>query len=119
MEKDKFLLQTIYGDITSKGNKVLVGHCPLCNGKKSMTVSDVTIVADRLGDFFNILVKKRLNLSEKMAKNVLKNARRACQIGANGGTAFASRSPTAALSPLPEVINFYFTGKRLHLGKFV
>ena len=51
-----------------------------------------------------------------MAKNVLKNPRRALEIGANVGTAFASRSLKAALSSLPEVFNFYHTGKRLYLG---
>ena len=54
-----------------------------------------------------------------MAENVLKNPGRALEIGANVGTAFASRSPKAALSSLPEVINFYHTGKGPCLGKFV
>ena len=54
-----------------------------------------------------------------MAKNVLKNPGRALEIGANVGSAFASRSPKAALSSLPQVINFYHTGKGLYLGKFV
>ena len=34
-------------------------------------------------------------------------------------TAAATNSPKAALSTLPEVINFYHTGKGLYLGKFV
>ena len=54
-----------------------------------------------------------------MATNVLKNPARALEIGANVGSAIASKSPKAALSSLPDVINFYYTGKRLHLGKFV
>ena len=33
----------IYGDITSKGSKVLFGYCSVCNREKSMTVSDNTI----------------------------------------------------------------------------
>ena len=33
----------IYDDITSKGSKVLIGYCSICNRKKSMTVSDNTI----------------------------------------------------------------------------
>ena len=44
----------IYGDITSKGSKVLIGYCSECNRKKSMTVSDNTIQAEGLGDFFRI-----------------------------------------------------------------
>ena len=60
----------IFGDITSKGAKVLIGYCSICNRKKSMTVSDNTIKAEGLGDFFKNLGKKRLNVSKKMAKNV-------------------------------------------------
>ena len=42
----------IYGDITSKGIKVLINYCSVCNRKKSMTVSDDTIKAEGLGSFF-------------------------------------------------------------------
>ena len=48
----------IYGNITSKGSKVLVGYCSICNRKKSMTVSNNTIKAEGLGDFFKNLGKK-------------------------------------------------------------
>ena len=109
----------IFGDITSKGAKVLIGYCSICNRKnKSMTVSDNTIKAEGLGDFFKNLGKKVLNVSKKMAKNVMKNPGRALEIGANVGTAFASRNPKAALTSLPEVINFYHTGKGLYLPRF-
>ena len=54
-----------------------------------------------------------------MAKNVLKNPGRALEMGANVGIAVASESPKAALSSLPEVINFYHTGKGLYLPRFV
>ena len=54
-----------------------------------------------------------------MAKNVLKNPGRAFKIGANVGTAVASGSLKEALSSVAEVINFYHSGKRLYLGKFV
>ena len=30
----------IYGDTTSKGSKVLIGYCSVCNRKKSMSVSE-------------------------------------------------------------------------------
>ena len=46
-----------------------------------------------------------------MAKDLLENPGGAPEIGANVGNAFASRSPKAALSSLPEVIDFYHTGK--------
>ena len=48
-----------------------------------------------------------------MAENVLKIPRKALEIGANVGNAFASRSPKADLSSLLKVINFYHTGKKL------
>ena len=104
---------------TGREIKLLVGQCSICNRKKSMIVSDNTIKAEGLGDFFKNLGKKGLNVSKKMAKNVLKNPGRALEIGANVGSAFVSKNPKAALSTLPEVINFYHTGKGLYLGKFV
>ena len=45
----------IDGDITRKGSKVLIGFCSKCQRKKSMTVSDNTIEAEGLGDFFKNL----------------------------------------------------------------
>ena len=103
---------------TGKEIKLLVGKGVICNRKKSMILSDNVIQAEGLGDFFKNLGKKGLNVSKKMAKNVLKNPGRALEIGANVGTAFASRNPKAALSTLPEVINFYHTGKGLYLPRF-
>ena len=104
---------------TGKDIKLLVGQCVVCNRKKSMIVSDNVIQAEGLGDFFKNPGKKGLNLSKKMAKNVLKSPGRALEIGANVGTAFASRNPKAALTSLPEVINFYHTGKGLYLPRFL
>ena len=90
-----------------------------CAIKKSMIVSDNTIEVEGLGDFFKNLVKKGLSVSKKMAKNVLKIPGRALEVGANVGTAFASRSPKAALASLPQAMDFYHTGKRLSLGNFL
>ena len=56
--------------MTSKGKKVLIGYCSKCNGKKSMTLSDSTIKAEGLGDFFENFGGKGLNVSKKLAKNV-------------------------------------------------
>ena len=111
--------KNIYGSITSKGSKVLIGNCSICNRKKSMTVSDDTIKAEGLGDFFKSLGKKGLNVSKKMARNVLSNPRRALDLTAKIATAAASRNSKQALSTLPELITFYNTGKGLYLGKFV
>ena len=109
----------IFGNITSKGNKVLIGYCSICNRKKSMTVSDNTIKSEGLGNFFKNLGKKGLNVSKKIAKNVLSNPGRALDLTAKIATAAASRNSKQALSKLPELITFYNTGKGLCLGKFV
>ena len=87
--------------------------------KKSMIVSDNTIQAEGLGDFFKSLGKKGMNVSKKMAKNVLSNTRRALDLTAKIATAAASRNSKELLSTLPESITFYNTGKSLYLGKFV
>ena len=109
----------IYGDITSKGSKVLIGYCSLCNRKKSMTVSDNTIKAEILGSFFKNLGKISSKAGKKLANNVISNPGRALDLAAKIATAAATKSPKAALSTLPEVINFYHTGRGLYLGKFV
>ena len=83
----------IYGDITSKVSKVLIGYCSNCNRKKSMAVSDDTIKAQSLSKFCKNLGRKGLNLSKKMAKNVLNNRTKALDITAKIATAEASRNP--------------------------
>ena len=104
---------------TGKEVKLLVGQCMVCNRKKSMIVSDNVIKAEGLGDFFKNLGKKGLNVSKKMAKNVLSNPGRALDLTAKIATAAASRNSKQAPSTLPELITFYNTGKGLYLGKFV
>ena len=84
-----------------------------------MIVSDNTIQAEGLGDFFKKLSKNGLNVSKKMARNVLKNPTRALDFTAKIATAAASRNPKNVMSTLPELITFYNTGKGLYLGKFV
>ena len=116
--------KNIIGEITlnkktGREIKLLVGQCSICNRKKSMIVSDNTIQAEGLGDFFKNLGKKGLNVSKKMAKNVLKNPTRALDITANIATAAASRDPKNVMSTLPELITFYNTGAGLYLGRFV
>ena len=98
--------------------KLIVGKCMVCNKKKSMIVSDNTIQAEGLGDFFKNLVKKGFNVSKKMATIVLKNPSRALDITANIATAATSRNPKNVMSTIPELITFYNTGKGLFLGKF-
>ena len=116
--------KNIAGDITinkkaGKEIKLLVGKCVICDRKKTMIVSDNVIQAEGLSDFFKSRGKKRLNVSKKMAKNVLSNPGRALDLTAKIATAAASRNSKQALSTLPELITFYNTGKGLYLGKFV
>ena len=86
-----------------------------------MIVSDNTTKAEGLSSFFKNLGNISAEAGKKLATNVLKNPARTLEIGANVATAAASRNPKAALSTLPEVINFYHTGlvKGLYIGKFV
>ena len=124
MEENTDLLQKIslvryHLKKTGKEIKLLVGKCVICDRKKSMIVSDNTIQAEGLGDFFKKLGKVSGKTAKKLATNVLKNPGRALEITSNIATAAASKSPKAALSTLTEVINFYHTGIGIYLGKFV
>ena len=83
-----------------------------------MTVSDNTIKAEGLGSFFKTLGKVSAKTGQKLATNALKNPTRFLEIGANVATAVPSRNPKAASSTLPEVNNFYHTGKDLYLTRF-
>ena len=121
--KHRSSTKNIVGDITinkknSKKVKLLVGNCVICDRKKTMIVSDNVIQAEGLGDFFKNLGKKGLNVSKKMAKNVLSNPGRALDLTARIATAAASRNSKQALSTLPELITFYHTGKGLYLPRF-
>ena len=108
-----------YNKKTGKDIKLLVGKCVICDKRKSMIVSDIVIQAESLGDFFKNLEKVSSKAAKKLAKNALKNPSRFLGVGANIATATATKSPKAALSTLPEVINFYHTGKGVYLGEIV
>ena len=83
-----------------------------------MIMSDNTIKAEGLGSFFQNFGNLCAKLGKKLAINALKNHVRFLEVGGNVAMAAAS-NPKAALSTLPEVINFYYTGRGLYLGKFV
>ena len=122
--KHKSGTKNITGEITvnkktGREIKLLVVKCVVCKRKKSMIVSDNTIQAEGLGDFFKNLEKVSGKAAKKLATNALKNPSRFLEFGANVATAAVSKNPKAALSALPELINFYHTGKGLYLGKFV
>ena len=84
-----------------------------------MTVSDNTVKAEGVGDFFENLGQKGLNISKKMARNVLSNPGRAFDLTAKIATAAVSKNSKQALSTLAELITFYNIGKGLYVGKFV
>ena len=123
-QKQYSVTKNITGEVTvnkktGEETKFLVGKCVICDRKKSMIVSDNTIQAKRLGDFFKKLGKVSCKTARKSATNALKNPSRFLEIGANVARAAVSKNPKAALSALPEVNNFYHTGKGPYLGKFV
>ena len=97
----------INGAITSKGTKVLRGSCTKCRRNKSMTVSDATIEAECLKDFFKSFGKATVNFGKKVANNPV----RALEIAIKIGSAAASRNPRAALSATPDLIKFATTGE--------
>ena len=96
----------IRGFITSKGTKMLKGNCVKCKRNKSMTVSDATIEAEGLKDFFKSVGKATVNFGKKVANNPVRN-------------------PKAALAATPDLIKFATTvegikvvqkGRGLYLG---
>ena len=97
----------IRGVISAKGTKMLKGNCVKCNRNKSMTVSDATIEAEGLKDFFKSVGRATLNFGKKVANNPI----RALEIASKIGTAAASRNPRAALSATPDLIKFATTGE--------
>ena len=93
--------------ITPKGTKMLRGSCTKCGRNKSMTVSDATIEAEGLKDFFKSVGRATVNFGKKVANNPI----RALEIASKIGTAAASRNPRAALSATPDLIKFATTGE--------
>ena len=84
-----------------------------------MTVSNNTIQAEALSDFFKNLCKKGLNVSKNMAKSVMKISGRALDITGNIATAAVSRNPKNVMSTVREPTTFYNTGRGLYLGRYV
>ena len=59
----------IRGVASSKETKMLKGSCVKCKTKKSMTVSDASIEAEGLKDFFKSVGRATVNFGKKVAKN--------------------------------------------------
>ena len=72
-----------------------------------MTVSDATIEAEGLKDFFKSVGKATVNFVKKVANNPV----RALEIASKIGSAAASRNPKAALAATPDLFKFATTGE--------
>ena len=108
----------IRGDITQNKKtgaavKLLRGICSSCKRNKSLIVSDQTIQAEGLGDFFRGIGKAAKNVGKK----ILNNPGRALELAANIGTAAASKNPRMIAATAPDIIKFVHQGKGLYLGK--
>ena len=108
----------IRGDITQNKKtgaavKLLRGTCSTCKRNKSLIVSDQTIQAEGLGDFFRGIGKAAKNVGKK----ILNNPGRALELAANIGTAAASKNPRITAATAPDIIKFVHQGKGLYLGK--
>ena len=111
--------KNIYGAINSKGSKVLIGYCSICNEKKSITVSDNTIQTEGLRDIFKNLGEKRLNVSKKTAKTALSNPGRALNLTPKIAGAAVSKNSKQALTTVSELVTFCDSRKGLHFGIFL
>ena len=106
------------GDITVNKKtgmsvKLLRGTCSTCKRYKSLIVSDQTIQAKGLGDFFKHLGSAAKNVGKK----ILNNPGRALEIAASIETAAASKNPKLIAATAPDIIKIVHQGKGLYLGK--
>ena len=97
----------IRGFFTSKGTKMLKGNCVKCKRNKSLTVSDATIEAEGLKDFFKSAGRAAVNFGKKVAKNPV----RALELASKIGSAAESRNSRAALSATLDLNKFATTGE--------
>ena len=72
-----------------------------------MTVSDETIEAEGLKDFFKSVGRATFYFEKKVANNLV----RALEIASKIRSAAASRNPRAALSATPDLFKFATTGE--------
>ena len=86
---------------------MLRGNCVKFKRNKSMTVSDATIEAKGLKDFFKSIGRAAVNFGKKVANNPVK----ALEIASKIVSAAVSRNPRAALSATPDLIKFATTGE--------
>ena len=87
--------------------KLLRGTCSTCKRNKSLIVSDQTIQAEGLGNFFKHLGSAAKNVGKK----ILNNPGRALELAASIGTAAASKNPRMIAATAPDIIKFVHQGK--------
>ena len=80
-----------YNKKTGKEVKLFEGKCSQCKRTKTRIVSDNTIEAEGLQDFFKGLGKAAKNMGKKIANN----PSRALEIGTNLATAALTKNPKA------------------------
>ena len=83
--------------------------------KISLIVSDQTIQAEGIGDFFRGVGKA----AKSVGKKILNNPGRALELAANIGTAAASKNPRMIAATAPDIITFVHQVKGPYLGKFI
>ena len=86
---------------------MLKGSCSKCRKNKPLTVSDATIEAEGLKDFFKSVGRATINFGKKVANDPA----RALEIASKIGSAAATRNFKAALSATPDLIKFATTGE--------
>ena len=98
---------------TRKEIKLLAGDCCICKKSKSIKVSDITIAAKVLQDFFKGVPKAAKNLGKK----IFNNPSGALELAADFLSAVATRNPKAIASTAPSGIKVIHQGPGVHLGK--
>ena len=102
-----------YNNNTGKKVKLFEGKCSSCKRTKTRIVSDNTIQAEGLQDFFKGLG----NAAKTIGKKIVNNPTRALEIGTNLATAALTKNPKAIATQAPSVIKFIHHGKGLYVGK--
>ena len=103
------------GELKKTGIPVILlrGTCVTCKRNKSLIVSDQTIQAEGLGDFFRGVFKSAKNVGKK----ILVKPGRALEIASNIGTAAASKNPKLIAATAPDFIKVVNQWKGLYLCK--
>ena len=106
-------LPQFFVEIILKIKKILRCTCSTCKKNKSPIVSDHTIQAEGLEDYFKLIGKA----AKSVGKIILDNPGRAIEIAANIGTAAASKNPKLIAATAPDNTSIVRQRKGLHMGK--